>query len=393
MGYLKLAVKFKAIILIALSLFLSEGVFSAESYKSRNFCVEKVYVCKDNNHLRFIFDSSRKIEYRSYFKQNTLTLDVLTLHCLQQAQRLRQFVDLKVLQRKTGLRLVFYSKRLLSAHIFVKKKNTKSQLVVTFLTSAANRHYAADQQHNRNIRVIIDPGHGGRDPGATAPGGTREKDVVLMIAKKLKSTIDAQPGFEAVLTREHDVYLSLRRRLVIARDYKADLFIALHADAYFNTLAHGASVYALSKVGATSEVARWLAQKENTSQLIGGVRLLDKEHALRSVLINLSQTDTIKQSLVIGQQVIRFLRSIAPLHAQKVEQAAFVVLKAPDIPSLLIELGFLSNPIEEKRLCAILYQKRLVSAITHGVVSYFTYRPPRGTWLFEWQKKRNIWIF
>lgn len=239
--------------------------------------------------------------------------------------------------------------------------------------------------NHRNIIVVVDPGHGGKDPGATGPGGTHEKTIVLAISKKLKYWIDKQPGFHAELTRKGDYFLTLRQRLRIARKDKADMFIAVHADTWRNTTAGGVSVFALSQKGATSEAARWLAARENASELMGGVNLNDKSHLLKSVLINLSQAATIRVSLEIGADLIHKIRPIARLHHPRVEQAAFVVLKSPDIPSLLIETGFLSNPNEERRLRSASYQNKLAHAIMQGIRQYFTANPPRDSWLSYWR--------
>jgi|GEM_PF-1857945 len=235
------------------------------------------------------------------------------------------------------------------------------------------------KRYSSKIIVVIDPGHGGKDPGATGPRGTHEKKVVLAIAKKLQKEINSYPGFKAVLTRGDDRYLTLRYRLALARDYHGDMFVAIHADAYINASAHGASVFALSSRGATSEAARWLAQRENQSELMGGVDLADKNRTLRSVLIDLSQTATIGASLKMGSGIITNLRTIVPMHANHVEQAAFVVLKSPDIPSLLIETGFISNPTEEQQLIMRSHQQKLAQAIAKGIVHYFKTHPPRGS--------------
>jgi len=244
-------------------------------------------------------------------------------------------------------------------------------------------------QH-RDIIIVIDPGHGGKDPGATGRGGTHEKAVVLSISKIIQRQINKQPGFRALLTRTGDYYLTLRQRLAIARKDKADMFIAIHADTWRNKQARGVSVFALSQRGATSEAARWLATRENASELMGGVELQDKSHLLKSVLINLSQSATIRSSLEIGEDVIQSVKSITRLHHPRVEQAAFVVLKSPDIPSLLVETGFLSNPREEKKLRSGTYQKELGLAIMRGINQYFTYYPPRNTWLSYWRNHPRL---
>lgn len=232
----------------------------------------------------------------------------------------------------------------------------------------------------RKILVVIDPGHGGKDPGAFGYYRTREKDVVLQIAKRLKRKIDSYPGMQAILTRDGDYFIDLRQRLNISRRYHPDIFVAIHADAFTHPRSHGASVFALSQRGATSEAARWLAAKENYSEL-GGVNLKeldDRNGMVRSVLIDLSQTATIQASIKMGQQVLRQLGQVTTLHNQRVEQAGFLVLKSPDIPSILIETGFISNPQEEKRLVSAVYQEQLSQSIFNGIRQYFHEYPPRG---------------
>lgn len=220
--------------------------------------------------------------------------------------------------------------------------------------------------------VVVDAGHGGKDTGAIGPSGIAEKNIVLAIAKKLAQKINQQPNMRAVLTRDGDYFVTLRNRLMLARKHEADLFVAVHADAYMNALAQGASVYALSSRGATSEAARWLAQRDNYSEL-GGVELdglQDDSTMLRSVLIDLAQTATIRDSLRLGKTVLSALSDVSTLHYRRVEQAPFVVLKSPDIPSILVETGFVSNPVEAKRLTDSRYQDQLAQAIMGGISKY-----------------------
>ena len=233
----------------------------------------------------------------------------------------------------------------------------------------------------RDVVVVIDAGHGGKDPGAMGPRRNVEKNVVLSIAHKLKQRINSQPGMRAVMTRNGDYYVGLRERLNIARKYNADLFVSIHADAFNNRHSSGASVYALSSRGATSEAARWLAEKENYSEL-GGIDLsgLDDNNGLiRTVLLDLSQTATINSGLQIGESVLQHLDRITTLHHNKVEQARFVVLKSPDIPSILVETGFITNPREEFNLTSPAYQMRLSQAIFEGINRFFLDSPPHGT--------------
>jgi N-acetylmuramoyl-L-alanine amidase len=220
--------------------------------------------------------------------------------------------------------------------------------------------------------VVIDAGHGGKDSGALGENGAQEKNVVLAIANRLKIEINKQPGMRAVMTRSGDYFVPLRERLNLARKDKADLFVAIHADAYFENNATGASVYALSQHGATNEAARWLAQRDNYSEL-GGVELNslpDRDPVLRSVLVDLAQTATIQDSIRLGNKVLDALENISSLHYSHVERAPFVVLKSPDIPSILVETGFITNPNEERRLTDPDYQGRVAHALQLGISEY-----------------------
>jgi N-acetylmuramoyl-L-alanine amidase len=227
----------------------------------------------------------------------------------------------------------------------------------------------------RQIVVAIDAGHGGEDPGALGATGSREKDITLMVAKKLKQQIDNEPNMRGVLTRDGDYFIPLHGRVVKARKMQADLFVSIHADAFNNQSARGSSVFALSERGATSASARYLAKKENESDLIGGVSLDDKDPILARTLLDLSQTATINDSLKLGKAVLAQIGEINKLHAKRVEQAAFAVLKSPDIPSILVETAFISNPEEERRLNDEAYQEQLVASILLGIKKYFSTNP------------------
>ena len=227
----------------------------------------------------------------------------------------------------------------------------------------------------RQIIVAIDAGHGGEDPGANGANGSREKDITLMVAKKLKQQIDAEPNMRAVLTRDGDYFIPLHGRVVKARGMQADLFVSIHADAFTKQTARGSSVFALSERGATSASARYLAKKENESDLIGGVSLNDKDPILARTLLDLSQTATINDSLKLGKAVLSEIGEINTLHAKRVEQAAFAVLKSPDIPSILVETAFISNPEEERRLNDEAYQEQLCASILNGIKKYFSTNP------------------
>lgn len=233
----------------------------------------------------------------------------------------------------------------------------------------------------RKVVVAIDAGHGGKDPGAIGPKGTREKDVTLTIARKLAAGIDATPGMTAVLIREDDSFIPLKKRYELARDAKADLFISLHADAIASGRAAGSSVYMLSTRGASSEAARWLADRENASDLVGGVSLSDKEDTLAAVLLDLSQGATLGASDAAANHVLLSLSRFGRVHKHEVQRANFVVLRSPDVPSMLIETAFISNADEERRLNDPRHQRKLAEAIVEGVRNYFYTAPPPGTWI------------
>ncbi|MEO6680060.1 MAG: N-acetylmuramoyl-L-alanine amidase [Pseudomonas sp.] len=236
----------------------------------------------------------------------------------------------------------------------------------------------------RDIIVVIDAGHGGEDPGASGSRGQHEKDVVLAIARELQRQVNGMKGFRAELTRTGDYFIPLRGRTEIARKKGADLFVSIHADAAPSAAAFGASVFALSDRGATSETARWLADSENRSDLIGGagsVSLDDKDRMLAGVLLDLSMTASLTSSLNVGQKVLSNISRVTPLHKQRVEQAGFMVLKSPDIPSILVETGFISNANEASKLSAASHQQALARSISAGVRQFFQQNPPPGTYI------------
>ncbi|MFM7274293.1 MAG: N-acetylmuramoyl-L-alanine amidase [Gammaproteobacteria bacterium] len=231
----------------------------------------------------------------------------------------------------------------------------------------------------RDILIAIDAGHGGEDPGAIGPRRVREKDVVLAIAKELQAAIDREEGYRAMMVRKGDYFIPLRQRRDIARAAGADLFVSIHADAFTHSRARGGSVYALSPRGATSVSAAFLAQRENGADLIGGVNLGEKDDVLASVLTDLSMTATLDASIGAGNRVLRSMGRVAQLHKRQVEQAGFAVLKSPDMPSILVETGFISNPGEAERLATRAYQRNMARAILEGVGAWFLSAPPPGT--------------
>lgn len=238
---------------------------------------------------------------------------------------------------------------------------------------------SANEAHGRDVIVAIDAGHGGVDPGSIGKAGTREKQVTLAIARRLKERIDREPGMRAVLTRDSDHFVELRDRIVRARRQQADMFVSVHADSYRDRSVVGSSVYVLSARGASDESARWLADRENAADLVGGVSLDDKDGVLASVLLDLSQGASMSASFDAAQKVMDELDRIGNVTRRGVKSAGFLVLKSPDIPSILVETAFISNPAEESRLGSARHQQRLAEAIYQGVRGYFYTSPPPGT--------------
>ncbi|MGH6638934.1 MAG: N-acetylmuramoyl-L-alanine amidase, partial [Polaromonas sp.] len=246
-------------------------------------------------------------------------------------------------------------------------------------TAATAKGRAEGQSEGKTDRLVIvalDPGHGGEDPGAVGPGGTREKDVVLQIAHRLRDRINQQPNMRAYLTRDADFFVPLHIRVQKARRVQADLFISIHADAFFTARPQGASVFALSEKGASSSAARWIADKENSADLVGGINVKAKDAQVQKALLDMSTTAQINDSLKLGSAMLGEIGNVGKLHKPRVEQAGFAVLKAPDIPSVLVETAFISNPDEEARLRSDDYQIQLADALMRGITRYFAKNPP-----------------
>jgi len=290
----------------------------------------------DKNTLRVVFDLSESAELKSFLLDPTA----------QYSHRL--VIDL------------------------FSKSNQKSSLV---------KHVTNISKPNREVVIAVDAGHGGEDPGAIGKKRTREKDVVLRIARELKKAIDAEPGMSAVLTRDGDYYIPLRGRYEKARKARADLFVSIHADAFTKTSVRGSSVFVLSARGASSEFARLLADSENASDLVGGVTLNDKDDMLASVLLDLSQSATREASNKVAADILSSMKRNGKVHKPHVGRANFMVLKSPDVPSVLVETAFISNPGEEKRLTEKEFQQRMARTITNGIKDYFYSSPPPGTWI------------
>jgi N-acetylmuramoyl-L-alanine amidase len=244
----------------------------------------------------------------------------------------------------------------------------------------------------RDIVIAIDPGHGGEDPGATGPGGIREKDVVMHIARRLERKLAAAQGYRPVMVRSGDYYLRHRKRMDLARQAGADLFVSIHADAFKIPSVYGASVYTLSDKGASSETARWLAEKENSSDLIGAVedasQVSQNTDLLREVLLDVSMNENRSGSIAVGQEILGYLKPVTKLHKKRVEQAGFLVLKSYDVPSVLVETGFISNPAEAQRLNSSAYQEKLAAALDSGIRAYMMAKAPEGT-LVAWRREQG----
>lgn len=254
--------------------------------------------------------------------------------------------------------------------------------------TAKPKPVAIDSSKVRLVNIVIDPGHGGKDSGAVGANGLQEKMVVLAISQRLVVLLNQQSGMRAKLTRKGDYFISLRERLRLARAYKADFFMAIHADAFNNDTANGASVFALSQHGATSEAARWLAERENVSEF-AGLPFKTTDYQLKSVLLDMSQTATTQDSLALGKNLLQRLRAITTLHANRVEQAGFVVLKSPDTPSVLVETGFISNVKEAAQLGDPVYQDLMAKTLMQGILSYCQQNPPPDSY-FEMNYKKPL---
>lgn len=245
-------------------------------------------------------------------------------------------------------------------------------------------------QRLRDVVIAIDAGHGGKDPGAIGRRGTKEKQIVLSIARRLETLLRKEKGVRPVMTRRRDVFLPLRRRIKYARKRQADMFISIHADAVKNRRVRGSSVYVLSENGASSEAARWLAKRENEADLVGGVSLDGKDDMLASVLLDLSQTATVEASTDLADNLLGQLKRVGRVHSERIEQAGFAVLKSPDVPSVLVETAFISNPIEERLLRTKVHQQSLAKAMLRGIKSYLVDHAPPGTHLAQAASNRHV---
>jgi N-acetylmuramoyl-L-alanine amidase len=340
---------------------------------------------------RVVLDLSGRASHRFLVLKNPdrIVLDVAGGHLGSGARSppsIGVVKQVRMARRSTGdLRIVLDLSRPIRAKSFLATPNDRYgyRLVVDLGTTASSAETPVRVEHARpearDLVIAVDAGHGGEDPGAIGKNGTREKDVVLAIARALAQRVDAEPGMRAVLTRSGDYFVPLRDRMRRARAQQADLFVSIHADSIRDRSVNGSSVYILSQRGATDEASRWLAERENASDLIGGVSLEDKGDVLASVLLDLSQSASLSASQTAAEHVLHQLNRVGEVRKPLVQQARFVVLKSPDIPSMLVETAYISNPYEEQRLRGSAHQAQLAAAIHEGLRDYFYADPPAGT--------------
>lgn len=359
--------------------------------------IDSLRVWPAPDHTRLVFDLSGPVQHRVFALENPrrLVIDIsnVRLNTQLENQNLQATPVSNIrsaVRNQQDLRVVLDLSRDVQPRSFLLRPNDQygHRLVVDLVMAQQAQVQKAPPRETlpreqRRIIIAIDPGHGGEDPGAIGPGGTREKHVVWAISRELARQIDADPAFKAVLTRTGDYYIGLRQRVEVARNARADLFLSIHADAYRSPQPSGSSVYVLSQRGASSESARWLADSENRADLIGGVEgvltLGDKDETLAGVLVDLSMTATLSESLKAGSRVLKNMGQVNRLHKRDVEQAGFLVLKSPDMPSMLIEAGFISNPQEERRLRDPAFQRQMATQIAAAVKDYFRENPPPNT--------------
>ncbi|MGD8590217.1 MAG: N-acetylmuramoyl-L-alanine amidase [Chromatiales bacterium] len=356
------------------------------------------------DHVRLVFDASARFNHRLLVLDNPhrLVLDLKDVRLTKNMPDLssdERFIDkIRTAPRnRQDVRVVLDLKQAVKPKTFFLKPNGRygHRLVIDIFakekqgaSQPSQPIKTLDAQGERDVIIAVDAGHGGEDPGAQGRRGTKEKDVVLAISRYLARLIDKQKGMRAVLIRDGDYYLGLRKRIDKAQEAQADLFVSIHADAFKDSHVQGSSVYTLSPNGASTETARLLAESENSADLIGGVSKEDVDDTLISVLLDLAQDGTLRASNEAAQRVLRQLKGLGKTHKHRVQQAGFVVLKSPVIPSMLVETAFISNPKEERRLKTPAYQQRLAKAILTGIVDYFEYQPPPGTWLAAQQARK-----
>lgn len=389
--------------LLCISLTLTATPVLAAGSSASKTTIDSVRLWRAPDHTRLVFDLSGQVEHKIFTLDNPqrLVIDVKQTAFATKPSQLKlantPITELRSAQFDgDNLRIVLELREKINPRSFVLDRNEQygDRLVIDLYDRAKHSEKTVGDallgQKSRDIVIAIDAGHGGEDPGAIGPKRLREKNVVLAISRVIQSMVDREPGFRAVMVRDGDYYIPLRKRTDIARKHRADLMISIHADAFKQASANGASVYALSTRSASSETARYLAKRENRADLIGGVgvlSLLDKDKVLAGVLLDLSMTATLESSLGVGTHVLKSMDGVTRLHKKRVEQAGFVVLKSPDMPSILVETGFISNPKEARRLSQPAYQQKMAKAIFSGVKRYFQQKPPVGTLLAERKHK------
>lgn len=352
--------------------------------------VQDIRLSKNKGYVRLVFDLDGIAEHSLFTLHNPerVVLDIKKTKMPHgmvdrvQANSLIRSIRSGVRNNK-DLRVVFdLSKEVSPRSFLLTPSGPSGHRLVIDLRNKKGKSEKVKAVRKRDVIIAIDAGHGGKDPGATGRSGTQEKMVTLQIAKRLERDINAQRGMKAVLVRKNDRYMRLRDRIHKARDNHADMMISLHADSFPDPRARGSSIYALSVDGASSETARMLAEKENAADILfGDVNLAVDDQMVKEVLFDLSLTGTIESSLDIGDEILGQLKAVNRVHKKKVQQAGFAVLKAPNIPSVLLETAFISNPREERNLRSASYQKKVSKAIMRGVNKYFSRKAPPGTWL------------
>ena len=364
--------------------------------------VSDVRLWRAPDHTRVVFDLTGRVDHHLLILENPdrVVVDFKSAKLLANFESLKldktPIKKIRFGQRANGyLRVVFdLNEKTDPRSFFLKANKSASDRLVLDLFDRVEASVRPQKKADvlsirRDILIAIDAGHGGEDPGAIGPNGVQEKKIVLRISRLLNDFLNAEPGFSSVLIRDGDYYVSLKKRRQLARQTKADALVSIHADAFESRSVSGVSVYALSTRGASSAAASYLAQRENSADLLGGVSLSDKDNLLATVLADLSMTSTLDTSLNLGNRVLQFLGESSKLHKKSIEQAAFAVLKSPDVPSILIETGFISNPEEARRLSSKSYQRIMAKNIFRGVLSWFQEQPPPDT-LLAWQRDVKV---
>ena len=375
----------------------SAGLPAIALAKTSTARIKDIRLAKMKTYVRLVFELDKIVDHSIFTLHNpervVLDLKKVTMsHGMVDRLQANSLIrDIRSgVRHKHDLRIVFDLSEQVSPRSFLLGPSAKSGHRLVLDLHPATQHAQLKKLTQRDVIVAIDAGHGGKDPGATGHHGTHEKQVTLQIAKRLQTTINAQRGMRAVLIRKNDRFLHLRARIHKARELQADMMISIHADAFPDPRARGSSIYALSLDGASSETAHLLADNENASDLLfGDVKLSANDKMVKEVLFDLSLTGTIESSLDIGGEIIKQIRSVNRVHKKRVQQAGFAVLKAPNIPSVLLETAFISNPREEKKLRNIAFQKKVAKAITRGVNHYFARKAPPGTWLSALAEQRK----